>query len=54
MSQGGPSMAHSVTTGAYTPGTLHVVFTSECHNSQFDWFSVGLYHAFQCAQQPVW
>lgn len=26
---------------------LHTVFTSECNNKQFDWFSVGVYESFR-------
>eukprot|EP00965_Chrysotila_dentata_P155072 5123806-Pleurochrysis_carterae.AAC.3 len=32
---------------AVQPGTLHVVFTSECNNAQFDWFTVGVYESFR-------
>ena len=27
------------------PATLHTVFTSECHNPQFDWFATGVYRS---------
>ena len=29
---------------------LHTVFTSECQNPQFDWFSLGVYASFRNAQ----
>jgi hypothetical protein len=28
---------------------LHTVFTSECNNNQFDWFTVGVYESFRAA-----
>ena len=28
---------------------LHTVFTSECHNTQFDWFATGVYESFRNA-----
>ena len=28
---------------------LHTVFTSECNNKQFDWFSVGVYESFRAS-----
>lgn len=33
------------------PGSanLHTVFTSECNNKQFDWFTVGVYESFRLA-----
>lgn len=29
------------------PNSLHVVFTSECNNPQFDWFSLGVFRSFR-------
>ena len=28
---------------------LHVVFTSECNNKQFDWFTVGVFESFRAS-----
>ena len=28
---------------------LHTVFTSECNNKQFDWFTVGVYESFRAS-----
>ena len=32
---------------AHGSANLHTVFTSECNNKQFDWFTVGVYESFR-------
>jgi hypothetical protein len=32
--------------------SLHTVFTSECNNLQFDWFTVGVYASFRQSGMP--
>ena len=36
---------HATPMAPTAPATLHTVFTSECHNPQFDWFATGVYRS---------
>ena len=39
--------AAALSAAPHGSSNLHTVFTSECNNKQFDWFSVGVYESFR-------